>query len=48
MIYQNKLEPHNGLFLEIYADNAREKPYGNDAQDKEGIKYIELSILKET
>ena len=38
MVYQNKLNPHNGLFLEIY---------GDDAQEKEGIKYIELSILQE-
>ena len=38
MVYQNKLNPHNGLFLEIYS---------NDAQEKEGIKYIELSILQE-
>ena len=38
MIYQNKLNPQNGLFLEIY---------GDDAQEKEGIKYIELSILQE-
>ncbi|XP_078377812.1 uncharacterized protein LOC144660955 isoform X2 [Oculina patagonica] len=38
MVYQNKLNPRNGLFLEIY---------GDDAQEKEGIKYIELSILQE-
>ena len=38
MVYQNMLNPHNGLFLEIY---------GDDAQEKEGIKYIELSILQE-
>ena len=38
MVYQYKLNPKNGLFLEIY---------GNDAQEKEGIKYIELSILQE-
>ncbi|KAL9987405.1 hypothetical protein ACROYT_G001706 [Oculina patagonica] len=38
MVYQYKLNPYNGLFLEIY---------GNDAQEKEGIKYIELSILQE-
>ena len=38
MIYQYKLNPNNGLFLEIY---------GDDAQEKEGIKYIELSILQE-
>ncbi len=38
MVYQNKLNPRNGLFLEIY---------GDDAQEKEGIKYIKLSILQE-
>ena len=38
MVYQYKLNPNNGLSLEIY---------GNDAQEKEGIKYIELSILQE-
>ena len=38
MIYQNKLNPRHGLFLEIY---------GNDAQETEGIKYIEMTILKE-
>lgn len=38
MIYQNKLNPKNGLFLEIY---------GDDAKEKEGIKYIELTILRE-
>ncbi len=38
MVYQNKLNPRNGLFLEIY---------GNHAQEKEGIKYIELRILQE-
>ena len=38
MIYQNKLNPGNGLFLEIY---------GDDPKDKEGIKYIEITILKE-
>ena len=38
MIYQNKLNPKNGLFLEIYGDEAKEK---------EGIKYIELTILRE-
>ena len=38
MVYQYKLNPNNGLFLEIY---------GDDAQEKEGIKYIELSILQE-
>ena len=38
MIYQNKLNPNKGLFLEIY---------GDDAQEKEGIKYIEITILKE-
>ena len=38
MIYQYKLNPNNGLFLEICGDHA---------QEKEGIKYIELSILQE-
>ena len=38
IVYQNKLNPRNGLFLEIY---------GDDAQEKEGIKHIELSILQE-
>ena len=38
MVYQYKLNPNNGLFLEIYGDGA---------QEKEGIKYIELSILQE-
>ena len=38
MVYQYKLNPNNGLFLEIY---------GDDAQKKVGIKYIELSILQE-
>ena len=38
MIYQNKLNPRKGLFLEIYGDNAKEK---------EGIKYIEITILKD-
>jgi len=38
MVYQYKLNPNNGLFLEIYGE------YG---QEKEGIKYIELSILQE-
>ena len=38
MIYQNKLNPRNGLFLEIYDDG----PY-----DKRGIKYMEITILKE-
>ncbi|KAL9987409.1 hypothetical protein ACROYT_G001710 [Oculina patagonica] len=38
MVYQNKLNPLNGLFLEIY---------GNHAQEKEGIKYIEMNILQE-
>ena len=38
MVYQYKLNQNNGLFLEIY---------GDDAQEKEGIKYIELSILQE-
>ena len=39
MVYQYKLNPNNGLFVEIY---------GNDAQEKEGVKYIELSILQES
>ena len=38
MIYQNKLNPRKGLFLEIY---------GEDAKEKEGVKYIEITILKE-
>ena len=38
MVYQSKLNPGNGLFLEVY---------GNHAKEKEGIKYIELSILQE-
>ena len=38
MIYQNKLNPSHGLFLEIYGDHA---------QEKEGIKYIEMTILEE-
>ena len=38
MVYQYKLNPNNGLSLEIY---------GDDANEKEGIKYIELSILQE-
>ncbi|KAL9989155.1 hypothetical protein ACROYT_G003671 [Oculina patagonica] len=38
MVYQYKLNHRNGLFLEIY---------GDDAQEKEGIKYIELSIMQE-
>jgi len=38
MIYQNKLNPSHGLFLEMY---------GNDAQEKEGIKYIEMILLEE-
>jgi len=39
MIYQNKLNPGNGLFLEIY---------GHYTGGKKGIKYIEITILKET
>ena len=35
MIYQNQLNPGNGLFLEICGDNA---------QEKEGVKYIEITI----
>ena len=38
MIYQNKLNPRKGLFLEIY---------GDDPKEKEGVKYIEITILKE-
>ena len=38
MIYQNKLNPRNGLSLEIYGDEAKEK---------EGIKYIEVTIMQE-
>ena len=38
MIYQNKLNPRKGLFLAIY---------GDDAKEKEGIKYIEVTVLKE-
>ena len=38
MIYQNKLNPGNGLFLEIY---------GHYTGGKKGIKYIEITILKE-
>jgi len=37
MIYQNKLNPRKGLFLEIY---------GDDPKEKEGIKYIEITIRK--
>lgn len=37
MIYQNKLNPGNGLFLEIY---------GDEPIDKEGMKYIEITILR--
>ena len=38
MIYQHKLNAHNGLFLEIYADGKSEKI---------GFKYIEVSIMQE-
>ena len=38
MAFQRKLNPHNGLFLEIYAD-------GNS--EKVGIKYIEVIIEEE-
>ena len=38
MIFQHKLNPHNGLFLEIYIDNTSEKI---------GFKYIEVSIVQE-
>ena len=36
MIYQDKLNPGNGLFLEIYCD-----------KEKEGVKYIEITIIEE-
>lgn len=38
MIYQNKLNPRKGLFLEIY---------GDEKGEKQGIKYIEVNILQE-
>ena len=38
MVYQYRLNQNNGLFLEVYGDHA---------QEKEGIKYVELSILQE-
>ena len=38
MTFQRKLNPHNGLLLEIYADESNEKV---------GIKYIEVSIEEE-
>lgn len=38
MIFQHKLNPHNGLFLEIYID---------DKGEKIGLKYIEVSIVQE-
>ena len=38
MIFQHKLNPHNGLYLEIYANESREKV---------GLKYTEGSIGKE-
>jgi len=38
MIFQHKLNPHNGLYLEIYADASNEKV---------GLKYIEVSIMQE-
>ena len=38
MIFQHKLNPHNGLYLEIYANESREKV---------GLKYTEVSIGKE-
>jgi len=37
IIYKNKWNPSHGLFLEIY---------GDDAQEKEGIKYIEMTYPK--
>ena len=39
MIFQRKLNPQKGLFLEIYAD---------DSSEKVGIKYIEVSIVQES
>ena len=39
MIFQHKLNPQKGLFLEIYADASNEKV---------GIKYIEVSIVRES
>ena len=39
MIFQHKLNPQKGLFLEIYADASNEKV---------GIKYIEVTIVRET
>ena len=39
MIFQHKLNPQKGLFLEIYADTSNEKV---------GIKYIEVSIVQES
>ena len=36
--YQNKLNPTNGLFFELYSDNKNERI---------GIKYIEVSIVQE-
>ncbi|XP_068729433.1 uncharacterized protein [Montipora capricornis] len=38
MVYQNKLNPQKGLFLEIY---------GDDANEKQGVKYIEVTIMQE-
>ena len=38
MIFQHKLNPHNGLYLEIYADASNEKV---------GLKYNEVSIMQE-
>lgn len=38
MIFQHKLNPQSGLFLEIYAD---------DSNEKVGIKYIEVIIKEE-
>ena len=39
MIFQHKLNPQKGLFLEIYAD---------DSDEKVGIKYVEVSIVRES
>ena len=38
MIFQQKLNPHNGLYLELYADASNEKV---------GLKYIEVSTVQE-
>ncbi|XP_068699164.1 uncharacterized protein [Montipora foliosa] len=38
MLFQHKLNPNNGLFLEVYTD---------DKTEKTGIKYIEVTIVQE-